>query len=100
LPGFVRYVDVGAAVADQLFRDLLLGHAAVLGIAGESVRACSPAPAAAASAPDRPRRTGPSSMSMTCAASAARPRRAATRRTSPPGSATRPSVRITTTLRL
>src|SRR4051812_41911123 len=93
--GPVRDVDVVASVAHELLGNRFVGHAAVLGIAGGSVRAWSRAPAAAASVAASPRRTAPSSMSITCAAPAARPRRAAARATWPSGSATRPSVRIT-----
>ena len=95
--GPVRDVDVVAAVAGQRGGDWWIGHAAVLGILGGLVSVWRRAPAACASSAASPRRTGPSSMSITCAASVARPRLAAARRTAPAGSWTRPSVRITET---
>src|SRR6476646_8858687 len=95
----VGNVDIVAPVASQLGGDWWIGHAAVLGILGALVSVCRRAPAACASAAASPRRTGPSSMSITCAASVARPRLAAARRTAPAGSWTRQAVGTTETVR-
>src|SRR4029077_19893658 len=72
---------------------------AALGVGASDVLAHAAAPsgwsspcAASANSPARPTRTGPSSVSITLTASAARPGEAAAHRPAPSGSDTRPSV--------
>src|SRR3954454_7881272 len=97
-------LGLGAALVARAVRDVDGAHAALLGVMGTrktrgrwraaafSDSAWTWPPPAAASAAASPRRTGPSSVSITCSASAAAPRRAAAARALPSGSATRPSV--------